>query len=965
MGQNGFIERLYDHLNSHYNPGTEELTIVFPNKRAAFYLRDAFKQYCTQTIWLPQMISIEEAVTQWSGITLADSLDLLFELIDIDAQLHRNQEYTSDLSTFGSQAAQMAKDFDEIDQYGIDAKAVFNFVVENKRMGLLDLELARNNEKEQKYLHFFLSLYDYYLKLRERLAEQGKGYYGMITRHLSELPEQALVDSLGERRVIFAGFNALTTTEERIINTLIRNGKAEILFDYDKYYVDDPNNKAGLFARRYLQTHPEWLTRGISDTLSTENKTIHIISSGGNAMQAKALQSKLQEKEDRDTAIILADEKMLIPILNAIPDTEAYKSFNVSMGYPVKSTPVNQLVTFIFSIRRRKSITREINDKGKIHIAQGWYIWYVLHLMDLEIVKITFPKNEIDTFNTWKNKVVKEGKFIFEASDYEALEAAHHLQELLKAILTDLEDITPQSVLRNLSIVLALLAEVINTKEDKESFYFLLNQISEIGKIVSRLQQVASDNNHYIKDLQSIEILYRLLVSGATLKLNSNTTDGLQIMGLLETRNIDLKRLHILSVNEGILPKEKPQGSFIPQYIRHAFGLPDYAKSQAVTAYHFYRLLQNGEDIYLYYNNLDDTSGGEASRYILQIKHELAKNANISVTEESFGCTAKPVAEAKAVTAAKDDIMDELQHMIQEKGLSPSSLSTYTNCPLKYYLKYVEKIKSDSLDEEIGSDVTGNIIHDTLEFLFQDYRPQDDRIQIVDKPLFDNVIKPQWKAKLDQAIAERQPRGFSDIGFNYLKIVNIRQQIERYLKQTSEQLEHSTLTIIKTEDELETTLPTVNGDCRFYGRTDRIDQFDGITRVIDYKTGRVTDKDVTVPARLPEESDLEYIKRIPEKALQLLIYKYLYLKTTPNMTPDKVTAAIHGLKYKRIEFNLGFQKTETPFLSDDTFIDDMEALLKAVVNELLDKDIPFVQAEDDKKCSYCDFKRICKRDKKN
>ena len=496
MGQNGFIERLYDHLNSHYNPGTEELTIVFPNKRAAFYLRDAFKQYCTQTIWLPQMISIEEAVTQWSGITLADSLDLLFELIDIDAQLHRNQEYTSDLSTFGSQAAQMAKDFDEIDQYGIDAKAVFNFVVENKRMGLLDLELARNNEKEQKYLHFFLSLYDYYLKLRERLAEQGKGYYGMITRHLSELPEQALVDSLGERRVIFAGFNALTTTEERIINTLIRNGKAEILFDYDKYYVDDPNNKAGLFARRYLQTHPEWLTRGISDTLSTENKTIHIISSGGNAMQAKALQSKLQEKEDRDTAIILADEKMLIPILNAIPDTEAYKSFNVSMGYPVKSTPVNQLVTFIFSIRRRKSITREINDKGKIHIAQGWYIWYVLHLMDLEIVKITFPKNEIDTFNTWKNKVVKEGKFIFEASDYEALEAAPHLQELLKAILTDLEDITPQSVLRNLSIVLALLAEVINTKEDKESFYFLLNQISEIGKIVSRLQQVASDNNH-------------------------------------------------------------------------------------------------------------------------------------------------------------------------------------------------------------------------------------------------------------------------------------------------------------------------------------------------------------------------------------------------------------------------------------------------------------------------------------
>ena len=285
-------------------------------------MRNAFKENCQQTIWLPQMISIEEAVTQWSGITLADNIDLLFELIDIDAQLHVEQ--SSDLSIFGSQAAQMARDFDEIDQYGINAKQVFNYVLDNKKLELWNFDEERSKEKELKYLHFFQSLYDYYLRLRDRLTEQSKGYYGMITRYLSEMPETELMSKVGEKSIIFAGFNALTITEERIINTLIRNGKAEILFDYDAYYVDDENNEAGLFARKYKKFHPKWIEDGISHALSTEPKTIHIISASGNALQAKALQAKLQESKKSDQAVILADERLLIPVLNARPSTDVF-----------------------------------------------------------------------------------------------------------------------------------------------------------------------------------------------------------------------------------------------------------------------------------------------------------------------------------------------------------------------------------------------------------------------------------------------------------------------------------------------------------------------------------------------------------------------------------------------------------------------------------------------------------------
>ncbi len=965
MSQDTFISKLAKHIQSHYDLTQQELTVVFPNKRAAFYLRNAFKENCIQTIWLPQILSIEEAVTQWSGIALADTTDLLFELIDIDAELHMEQN--SDLSVFGSQAAQMAKDFDEIDQYGIDAKHVFNYILDNKKLEIWNFDEEKSKEKEMKYLLFFQSLYEYYLRLRDRLSKQGKGYYGMITRHLSELSESELLEKTGERSIVFAGFNALTTTEERIIDTLIKNSKAEILFDYDTYYVDDGNNEAGLFARKFRQSHPKWLENGISNALTTQTKIIHIVSVSGNALQTKALQAKLQKNHNESQAIILADEGLLIPVLNGIPDT--YSAFHVSMGYPLSKTPVNQLVKEYFSLCRRNRIIRKITNNGTERMADGWYIWPVLHLMDLEIVKIIFPKSELEAFSRWKHKVVNDGMFIFEDSDIEALQQMPNIQSFLRIILSKRSDNSPSATLESVKLILAFLSDLIQVRNDANETVFLLNQVSEIGKTVSRLKQIIERNSKYINDLQSIETLYRLLSSGARLKLNSSDANGLQIMGLLETRNLDFKRLHLLSVNEGILPPDKSQGSFIPQFIRYACGLPSYAESQAVVAYHFYRLLQNGENIYLYYNNLGETSGGEASRFILQIKHELAKNANITVTEESFSSEAHTSIEAKALSAQKTNVLDRLHYLIEMKGISPSSLSTYINCPLKYYLRYIAQIEDNSVEEDTGVNVIGTIIHDTLEFLFADYLPKEGKMQIIDKELFDKVIKPQWEQKLTQSITKNLPNGLPDVGFNYLNRVTIEQQLKNYLNYTSKQLEHSDLIILETEGELKATLSAPFGTCLFKGRTDRIDQSNGLVRVIDYKTGHVDSSDLKVPIRHHSESDLDYLKQIPDKALQLLLYKYLYIKENPKLSPEQVTGAIHGLKYAHdIEFGLSKASpkkddadADNNFLEDNTFINDMEAMLEAVVSEMLDPRIPFTQAKDDKKCRYCEFKLICKR----
>ena len=305
--------------------------------------------------------------------------------------------------------------------------------------------------------------------------------------------------------------------------------------------------------------------------------------------------------------------------------------------------------------------------------------------------------------------------------------------------------------------------------------------------------------------------------------------------------------------------------------------------------------------------------------------------------------------------------------MLQQKGLSPTSLSTYLACPLKFFLKYIANIKDNNVEEEIGSDVTGNIIHDCLELLFDDYLPKDGKTQIIGKELFDTTIMPHWEAKLEQSIAKNMPYGFSDVGFNYMKHVAIRQQLKNYLKYTSSQLKNNELIILQTEGELKAALSTPLGDCRFAGRTDRIDQWNGIIRVIDYKTGKVETKDLTVPIRRPDDDDLTFLKSIPEKALQLLMYEYMYLKENQDIITNTVEAEIHALRYANtIEFGLSHAKPKkndvpVPFLEGDRFIGDMETLLNAVVKEILDTETPFTQTEDTKKCRNCDFIVMCKR----
>lgn len=962
-----FIDRLAEHIISKYNLKKESLTIVFPNKRAAFFLRSKFREAVKENIWLPQMISIQEAMTQWSGLTLANETDILFDLIDIDAQLHNDkQKNGEDLRIFGSQALQMAKDFDEIDQYDVCAKDLFSLNFNEKQLQYWNFDIKDRPKKEEKYLLFFKSLNEYYDKLRSTLSNEKKGYYGMITKHLAHLDDATFLKSIGERKIIFAGFNALTRTEELIIDKLVKNGKAEIIFDYDSYYVNDMNQEAGLFARRYLERHKEWMENGISDRLSSEEKNIHIIASSGNTIQTKALQNNLHKLQQKDTSIILADENLLIPVLNSIPNQMAYSELKVSMGYPLKQTPIIQLLNNYFILQQGKKISRKITIQGEEKTIEGHHFWKIMNLMDLEIIKIVFEKDELKAFEKWKAEKAKQGVFIFTKDHLDDFDKLHDLKTFLSIILQ--ENTTSAQLINSIKELLSLLAEKIMTRQKNNELLFLLNQISEVGKIINRLALLIEQHSEYANSLSDLEFLFKLISRDCSIRLNSSATDGLQIMGLLETRNLDFNSIHVLSVNEGILPADKSQSSFIPYSVKSAFSLPGYLEKQAVFAYHFYHLLQSAKEIYLYYNDTGNTSGGEQSRYIMQLVNEMAKShANIHITEKPFTGQVAVAGKMQPLQAQKtDEVIEAIKNIFDSKnGLSPTSISSYIKCPFLFYLRYIERIKDNKIEEETGANIIGSIIHRVLEDLLGAYNPKEDgNLQIIDQKLFTDAIKPKAKKALQEAIENILKGGLSDIGYNYLDKIKLNKWLETYLTWMGKSLEKSSLCMIGTESELRHTI-TYDGvqSATFKGFADRIDNYNGINRIIDYKSGKVETKDVKVPKHTAETDNFEFLTSIPEKALQLLLYKYLFLKNNKGIAAENTTSAIHSFRHpKHIEFSLSVE-TSDKFLSDATFIKDMESLLSALVEDMLNKDKPFVQCEEKSHvCSYCDFAAICKRD---
>ena len=909
-----FIKKISDYITSHYDLTKENITIVFPNKRAALQLRTELAMTIKTNFWVPQILSIQQAMEEWSGLQLVDNIEVIFEIIKM------NREF------FGY-AAQMAKDFDEIDQYGVNAEKLFDHLKYAKEIEEWNLSLE--GSVESNYLNFFSSLLTHYNNLRNTLIKNKQGYYGLITRQIASFDDESLQKCTQGRKIIFAGFNALTTTEENIIVRMVESGNAVMLWDLDRYYYEDEKQEAGLFARKFFHKHPNIEKNFIEDNFLTQEKHVNVISVSGNAVQGNALQLALREdkedKEDMRRVIVLADESLLIPVLNSIPDT--YDKIQVTMGYPFDKTIVYHFVDQLFRYQNTLS-----DDENKI------YLWTFLRFCNSDFIKLIFNGLEYNKLNYWLMKMAKDSIYYFKKSDLKQFEEYPQLFDFLN--LTTNKWKTARKCVEALKEIL-----IVSIGKLEKGNNFVKNQISVAGRIVNRIELLLNKYSDYIQIID-LQMLYAQVASQMSINLKGDK-EGLQIMGLLETRNLDFDEIHFLSVNEGILPQNKNNNSLIPFDLRREYGLPTYNQQQAVYAYHFYRLLQNATNINLYYNNIADLSGmGEPSRFIRQLEYEYKKsNVKVKLKHLQYNSPLINKLQGSIQVEKTDEILGKIQK------LSPTSIGVYVRCPLQFYWKNIERIEDKSPDEEIQVNVVGSIIHATLDNFYKLF----DKNTEISLALFNKMLEKRFDDCYSEALKSNGfANGLPDTGFNYLNKTVINSMLKNFIKCEREFLEAGNqLSIIDTEKELSHELDYQGNKVLLHGFADRIDKIGDEIRIIDYKTGKVNPYDVKINDKVTG------ITSMAEKAIQLLMYKYLYLQEHNNVEPELIKPGIIGFQ----KLSHGLYDLEISELHDlsTSFEDTCTQYFNDFLKELFDKDIPFTQTEDVKNCSFCDFKSICKR----
>lgn len=942
-----FIQNIIDYIFKNYDLSKDIVEVVFPNKRASIHFKRQIVSQLSKTSWMPITSSIQQAMEKWSGLHLVDSLDVALELMSINDKDANNKVLKQN---FFGLASQMAKDFDEIDQYKVDAKNLFESlnevkIIENYTFSEYTLSNEDSYKAQSKYLQFFSSLINYYSALRLNLFSRKVGYYGMITRCLSELPTDELVKRIDGKKIVFAGFNALTTTEEDVVVRLVENGNAVMLWDLDDYYINDKKQEAGRFANDFFAKHRNLAGKkdydnehhGISfigNALSTAEKEINVISVSGSSVQANALQLMMEKREN--SVVVLADEALLIPTLNSLPDSVG--EINVTMGYPFANTPLYGFIDQIFRFQHSLS-------DSKIDL------WPLASFCDADFIKLVFNGKDYDSLMSWLKDKQSSSDLSLHVKDFSSIGISDDNQEdgasedLARFLtLSSTKWIDSKDCIENLKSILR-----VSLQKIKDESYFVKNQISVAGKVLNKVESL-------IKKYDSVEILdlqMLILQIGREMSIAmKGEADGLQVMGLLETRNLDFDVVNMLSVNEGVIPKNKNSNSLIPYDVRKYYNLPTYNQQQAVYAYHFYRLLHNAKKINLFYNSLSDSSGlGEPSRFIRQIEYELVKK-NPKVKLQHFQYKS-PIINLKSniISVDKDDTM-----LKKITKLSPTSISTYLRCSLQYYWKYIMNINCDEVNEEIQMNVIGSIIHNTLDELYRNFGNE-----IVTESKFLEVRNQYLDKCYQNALRNNNFRnGLPKTGFNSIIASVIDTMISRFLDNEHNIVKENSLRILCTEKELSFHLNNVE----LHGFADRIDLLNDKLRVIDYKTGSVNPYDVSISGNAKQLQDMH------DKSIQLIMYKYLFIKMLNSNTLGLDEALIAHIEEENIVPGIiALQKMSNGVfelkVNNADLANDFEAqcdiMFEQLISDIFDKNNPFTQTDDIKVCGYCSFRNICKR----
>ncbi|NQY10797.1 MAG: PD-(D/E)XK nuclease family protein [Flavobacteriales bacterium] len=927
-----FLEKTSNYLHDNYSGELHELCIVLPNRRASLFLKKYLAKQLDKTIWSPQIYSIEDFIEDISEPNIIDPIALQFDFYEV----YKNSglDDIQSFDDFSKWSTSLLHDFDEIDQYLVDTADLFSNLGDVKEIESWSLSEEQLTEMQQHYISFWQSIGTLYKALNENLDKRNLCYKGKAYRLAAE-NIIIIVDKKPWKKIIFAGFNALTKSEETIIQTLLGADKADVLWDADSYYVNDKTQEAGAFLRKYRTIFGGKQFNWEEDNLSTRPININIVGvakSIGQAKYAGQLLSQLNSKESLDTAVVLADEQLLLPVLQSLP--EEVDDINITMGYPMINTPIYGLIEAVFKLH----INSSISDTGK----HSFYYKDVLAVTNHPYFSsyILEDNEKVVKAINKSTKAFIDVEYILAESRYLSTQG----QNALNDIMTPWND-SPDNATKGILHMIEQLKKGF-IQHNIGNKHLNLEYLFAFAKAFKRIKSLISEYGT-IDSVKSLSNIFRQLVRRQTLPFYGEPLKGLQIMGMLETRTLDFENVILLSANEDVLPQGKSQSSVIPFDLRKFFNLPTFSDKDAIFAYHFYRLIQRAKKVFLVYNTESDFMGsGEPSRFIKQLIHELPKaNPNVTITETLLNIPPKPYVTSEITVEKTPAIFKEIDKLLA-RGISASSLNTYINCPLDFYYKYVIGLKEpETVEETIEAKSMGTYVHDALDKL---YKPYVGKVITEDDLL---EIKKKANNTLELEFLDKYTKQELFFGKNYLvlKVATkfLRNFIELELKNVRDK-KGSSVRIVSLEDKLEfLTTAKINGEektIKLKGKVDRIDETNGTTRIIDFKTGNVSPGDLKVAA---VEDVFENSKKA--KSLQLLFYALLYHHQHPDQVEfEGKIVALGKISQGFMGLNINKEGKITA-----SVLEEFEAGMKTVIKEIYYDQLSFKHNEESTYCQFC------------
>ncbi len=954
-----FLKQVAHDLYNKTEGNFTKVAIVFPNKRASLFFNEYLAQESDRPIWSPTYVSISELFRQSSDLSIADPIKLVCDLYKVFQKATGSKETLDDFYFWGEM---LIADFDDADKNMADTHALFSnlkdlnelmdnydFLEEGQKEALSqffhNFSINQVTELKQRFISMWNVLGDIYTEYKALLESQSIAYEGMLYR---QVIEQLDVEALPYNKYIFVGFNVLNKVEHTLFKKLNEAGKAMFYWDYDTFYLNKTPHEAGEFIRRNLRDFPSELPASFFDNLN-QPKEVTFIESPTENGQVRYLPQWIRENltsQEKGTAVVLCNEALLQPVLHALPDN--VKHINITMGFPLSQTPAYSFVNALMELH-----TSGYNpNNGRYLFAE------VISVLKHPYTRQLSPEAEkLEQTLTRDNRFYPLPSELKQDNVLELLFTPHRNNLDLCSMLSE--------ALKEVAVIYQQQAA-----SHSDAFDQLYREsLFKTYTLVNRFHTLIESKELNVQAGTFQRLLTRVM-SSSSIPFHGEPAIGMQVMGVLETRNLDFRHLIMLSVNEGQLPKAGGDSSFIPYNLRKAFGMTTIDHKIAVYAYYFYRLMQRAEKVTLVYNTATDgINRGELSRFMLQFLIEWG----YPVLRKQLEAAQSPQDSTPIIIEKTPDVMERMKSVFDIRNnpkalISPSALNCYLDCPLKFYYKYVALLSApDEVTADIDSAKFGSIFHYAAEHIYKDLTAHG---KLISKENLETLLKDEVR------LQTYVDNGFKELFFNLpqneqpeyngIQLINSA-VIVKYIQQLlRNDLRYAPFTFVGSEQRIFENIEicTSTGDIQSHigGIIDRIDSKGESLRIVDYKTGGDADTPANVQSLfIPDKKRSNYV-------FQTFLYASIVCKKLREKNDNRLVAPallyIHRAASENYSPVIQMGEPRKPKEPVDNFAQhegDFRENLKTLLEDIFNPDISFTQTEIEDKCAYCDFRALCKK----